>query len=349
MADMTVCDQRADDVQHHPAGELRRVVIHVVGGRDLHDFHSAEPLRGNGVNHLQGLARKETAGFRRSGAGRKSRIDGVDVEREINGLAAFPGHLQCDLRSLARAVHFDVLHGEDAGAAPLCDGGAGPVSVPTANADLHQILGMAIRQSHVVHVAVIPMRGAGAFVRGPKPRRRVHPLVHILLLDVDMAVDVDDADIAVDMRRNAANVRKAEAVVAAADDRKDAGRVDVRDGLGDLVEGLLDVSRDDENIACVAEVEFLIKVHTPVEPIAVVKCGDAAHGLRPEARARPVGRRGIEGDADESCFVVADLADVFAIGRLHEGIDAGEGWLMAAAEQRDIAIDHGVRCFQPQL
>ena len=62
----------------------------------------------------------------------------------------------------------------------------------------------------------------GAFMGGPEPGRRVHPLIHILLLDIDVAIDMDDADIAVDMRRDAAHIGKAEAVVAAADDGEHA-------------------------------------------------------------------------------------------------------------------------------
>ena len=46
-------------------------------------------------------------------------------------------------------------------------------------------------------------RRADAFMRGPEPGRRVHPLIHILFLDIDVAVDMDDADIAVDMGRDA--------------------------------------------------------------------------------------------------------------------------------------------------
>ena len=41
----------------------------------------------------------------------------------------------------------------------------------------------------------------------------------------------------------------------------------------------------------------------------------------------------VEGRADEGRFEIADLADVLAVGRLHEGVDAGEGRLMAAGEE----------------
>ena len=35
----------------------------------------------------------------------------------------------------------------------------------------------------------------------------VHSLIHVALLDIDMPIEVDDPEIAVDERRNAADVR----------------------------------------------------------------------------------------------------------------------------------------------
>ena len=123
----------------------------------------------------------------------------------------------------------------------------------------------------------------------------------------------------------------------------------MRHRLGHLVEGLLDIAGDDEDVAGVAEIELLVDVDAAVEPISVIERRDAPHRLRAEARARPVGRRRIERRADKGCLEVADLADVLAIGRLHEGVDAGEGRLMAAAEQRDVAVDDRVGRFEPEL
>src|SRR5690606_10846456 len=123
----------------------------------------------------------------------------------------------------------------------------GPVPVPSANSDLDQILGMTIRQTDIVHVAVVAMGGGGAFMRRPEPRRRMHSFIHILFLDIDVPVDVNDADVAVDVRGDAADIGKAEAVIAPANDREHARRVDMRYGLGDLIERLFDVAGDNEN------------------------------------------------------------------------------------------------------
>ena len=91
-----------------------------------------------------------------------------------------------------------------------------------------------------------------------EPRRCVHPLVHVALLDVQVSIQVDDPDAAVDVRRDPANVRVADRVVAAEDDREDSPADDERDGPVDLVEALLEVRGDHEDVAEVDEIEFLL-------------------------------------------------------------------------------------------
>src|SRR5689334_1684123 len=134
-------------------------------------------------------------------------------------------------------------------------------------------------------------------------------------------------------------------MIASANDGKHPRSVDMRDRLGHLIESLLDVARNDEDVACVAEVEFFVNIDPSVEPITVVESRDAAHSLRTEARSRPVGCGRVEGSAHKGGLVVANLANVFAIGRLHKGVDAGESRLMTPAKERDIAVDNGSRSF----
>ena len=52
MPKMTVRHKRAEDVEDDTASKLRCVVVHVVGRRDLNDFHATQAFSGNGVNHL---------------------------------------------------------------------------------------------------------------------------------------------------------------------------------------------------------------------------------------------------------------------------------------------------------
>src|SRR6185437_4380457 len=135
-------------------------------------------------------------------------------------LASLPSHFESDLGSLLGAVAVDVMHGKHTSATSLRYCSSRPVAVPAPDADLHKILWVAVRQPDVMHVTVVTVSRDGPLVRGPEPGRGMHPLIHVLFLNIDMSVDMDDADVAVDVRRDAPNVRKTEAVVASANDGK---------------------------------------------------------------------------------------------------------------------------------
>src|SRR5262249_494620 len=268
---MAMGHERADDIEDDAASQLRRIVVDVVGRRDLDGLHAAQSLSGNGVNHLQRFSWQEAARLGRAGPRREARIDRVDIERQIDGLATLPGHFESDLGGLFGSVSVDIMHGQHAGAAPLRHRGSRSVAVPAADADLHEVLWVTVREPDVVHMTVITMGGDGSLVRSPEPGCGMHAFIHILFLDVDVAIDMDDADIAVDMRRDPTDIWKAETVVAAANDGKHARGVDVRDCFGNLVEGLLDITRDDKDVTGVAEIELLVNIDPAVEPIAVVE------------------------------------------------------------------------------
>src|SRR3954451_2322169 len=106
-------------------------------------------------------------------------------------------------------------------------------------------------------------------------------------------------------------------MIAAADDWKYAGRIDVGDRLRDLAERLFNVPGDNENVPGIAEVEFLIEVDPSVEPVTIIECGNSTDCLRTKPRAGPVCRCGIEWCTDKRGFVLADLANVLAVGGLH--------------------------------
>ena len=103
----------------------------------------------------------------------------------------------------------------------------------------------------------------------------------------------------------------------------------------DLVEALFEIGRDGEDVAGVAERHLLAQVDAELVVVGRVERRDAADALRPEARAGAVGGAGIEGDADHRGVVFADVADVLDVGRLEEGVDAGEMRQLAAREGRD--------------
>ena len=66
-------------------------------------------------------------------------------------------------------------------------------------------------------------------------------------------------------------------MVAAADNREDAGGVDVRDRLRHLIERLFDVAGDHEDVADIAEIELLVEVDGAIDGVAVIERGDGPH------------------------------------------------------------------------
>ena len=182
-----------------------------------------------------------------------------------------------------------------------------------------------------------------------EPRGRVHPLVHVALLEVQVAVEVDDPDAPVDVRGEAADVRVADRMVAAEDDGENLLGREEGDRAVDLVERLLDVRRDDEDVSGIDEVELLVEVHGQLDGVSVVERRDPADRLGPEAATGPVGSSHVERSADDRDLVATDLVDVLDIGRLAECVDPGERGLRTARERRDRPVLHRGRRFESIL
>src|SRR5262245_19293813 len=241
------------------------------------------------------------------------------------------------------------MHGHDTGSAAASDRGARAISIPAANSNLHQVFRVAVRQADVVHVTMITMRVCRALVSRPEPRGGMHTLVHVLLLNVDMPIDVDDTDIALNMWRDPAHIGETEAVITATDYWEYARSVDVRDCFRDLTERFFNIPWYDENVAGIAEVKFLIEVDPSVKPVTVIECRDPADCLRTKARAGPVCGRGVKWGTDKRGLVLADLADILTVRCLHKRIYAGESWLVPATEQRNRSVAYELGSFQTKL
>ena len=178
----------------------------------------------------------------------------------------------------------------------------------------------------------------------------MHPLVEVGLLRVDVAVEVNDPEVAaVEVLRDGAHRRVADRVIAAEHDREGAARVDVTDGLADLVEGLLDVRRDGEDVADVADGDRLAQVDAELERVRTVERGDLADALGTEARARAVRGAAVVRGAEDRYVVRAALAHILEVGGLEEGVDAREVGQLAAAERRDRPIDDRVGALQAEF
>nr|WP_197946047.1 hypothetical protein [Phytohabitans suffuscus] len=177
----------------------------------------------------------------------------------------------------------------------------------------------------------------------------MHPLVEVGLLGVDVPVEVDDAQVAVEVLGHPAHGGVADRVVAAEHHRERARGVDVTDRLGDLVERLLDVRRDGEDVAEVRDRDRLAQVDAELEGVRAVQRGDLADALRAEAGARAVRGAAVEGRAEHRHVVLAAAAHVLQVGRLEERVDAGEVRQLAAAERGDATVHDGVRAGQAEL
>ena len=183
-----------------------------------------------------------------------------------------------------------------------------------------------------------------------EPRGGVHPLVEVGLLGVHVPVEVDDPEVAAaEVRGDAAGGRVADGVVAAEHHGERPAGVDVRDGLGDLVERLLDVARDGEDVAQVGDGDRLAQVDAQLEAVRAVQRGDLADALWAEPGAGAVGGAAVERGAEHGDVVLAAAAHVLQVRRLEERVDPGEVRQLAAGERGDAAVDDGVGARQAQL
>ena len=113
----------------------------------------------------------------------------------------FPCHFQGDFGRLLDPQALHVVHGQDRRVALASHLHARARHQPAADTNLDQI----------------GRRRIGN-IGGMEPGCAMHPLVHVCLQDVDVAVQMDDADVAIDVGRNAAHIGVADGVVAAQDD-----------------------------------------------------------------------------------------------------------------------------------
>ena len=125
---------------------------------------------------------KQATGLGPASAWDETGVDDVDIKRQVHRLCSLPGKFQRGLDDFLHADAFDIADGHHGGAAGPSDLHPGPRSLPPADTDLHEVR----------------CRSVGD-VCGVEPRCRVHPFVEIEFLSVDVAVEVDDADVPVDV------------------------------------------------------------------------------------------------------------------------------------------------------
>jgi hypothetical protein len=180
--------------------------------------------------------------------GHERRVEAVDVEGQPDRLGAVPGHLERPLGGLLDA-HLDAVgDGHDRGAALPADLDAGPGRLPAADADLHQVLRRHVGDVRGVEPGVVCIRSSRSVSWVSTCRSKwMMPRLPCRCWATPRTVGIADG------------------VVAAEHDRERAGLVDVPDGLGDLVERLLDVRRDGEDVARGRDGDRLAQVDAELE------------------------------------------------------------------------------------
>src|SRR5688572_17064846 len=110
----------------------------------------------------------------------------------------------------------------------------------------------------------------------------VHSLIHGCLGSVDVPIEVDDAQLALDMLRDRLRVRESDAVITADNDRKCPRVQNVRQPKINLIKGLLDIRWNHEDVASVSDRDLLEQIHAKIRTVLVVQSRYASDRLRAE-------------------------------------------------------------------
>ncbi len=251
-------------------------------------------------HHLR-LEHGDAAAFRRPGAGRVDRIEPVDVEADIGGPVADDGARLLDDRLGPLVVEF--LHVDDAHAAVMAEAPDIDIVDAAADTDLDRPLGI---EQPLLH-------------RPPERRAVMEFRAEIIVAGVAMGIEMDHADRAV--LGDGAEDRQGDRMVAARRDRHDPGGVDRREDGFDLAMRALELERFfDPGIAEIGDPAQRIGIDAGRLVDAPHQARLVADLARPVAGAGAVGHAAVERHADQPDI---DPGEVLAIGRSHEGRDAG--------------------------
>ena len=149
--------------------------------------------------------------------------------------------------------------------------------------------------------------------RPPHPRPVVVLLAEVAVPGVGVRVEVDDGDRAARSRRPEVGQRAG--VVAADQERDDAGLDDRRDGRLDRRVAPLGVAGHDRDVAVVDARQDVERLDVEVRVVRPEHHARGADGVRAEPAADPVRDAGVERDADDRDVDVLERPDVAAGGR----------------------------------
>ena len=262
------------------------------GGRDLDHVVAAEVDPGERAQQHERLVRQQPGDLGRPGARRERRVDHVDVERQERR--------------------------------PVSEPPADTVAV-VARADRAQLVALDQLEAHLARVAEVALRvQRPAHAREQRSLRRDHALLDraperravevllavVLVPGVRVRVEQNHADRLSGGGGVRAQLAQDDRVVAAQHERDRARGQHRREAVGDLravrsaLPGVMTRSPVVDDVQRAEHVDRHRRVVRPQQGRA------RADRLRPEARTRPVGRRGVERHADDGHVHSLQLARV---------------------------------------
>jgi len=290
----------------------------VVGRGDFDKIATDDIQPAEGANEFKDLDAGETADLRSACAGGVSGIDGVDIESDVDGLAAKCAQMalnegQTFFVKLLSRDHFDFVF-------------AGEVEIVFA-IDLST-------EAHLQDAAIHEK----TFFKGAAEGGAMRILAaEIFVPQVVVSVELDERDGAV-LFGDGAKDGETDGVIAAHANAADAGLEKRSDSLLDAEEGVFDGKRVYGKIAEVGYAIFGEGIYVEDGVPGADDGGLDADVARTEARAGAIGGAAVERDADEGDLELFGLWDV---REAHEGGDAGEASILQSVE--------GVGMWQPKL
>ena len=84
----------------------------------------------------------------------------------------------------------------------------------------------------------------------------MHSFVHIHILHINMAVDMNDADVTLYMRCDSPHVWVTQAMITTTNNRERARTEDMGNGLANLIKGFFDIAGYHKNISSITQFKF---------------------------------------------------------------------------------------------
>jgi FtsP/CotA-like multicopper oxidase with cupredoxin domain len=315
----------AKQLEEKIGGEERREFAVVVGRRDFDEVGTDDVKTVEGANKFENLRAAEASDLRSAGAGSESRIDGVDVQSDVDRFAAECRQVALHRSHALGVKFFGVDHADFVG--------AGEVEIAfgvdlTAQADLQD---PAILQQ--------------AFLEGAAERRAVRILAaEVFVPQIVVGVELDQADGSV-LFGYSPQDGQADRVIATNAQAANSGVENGRDSLLDAAKGVFDGKGIDREIAEIGDAELGEGIQLQNGIPGTDDRGLGAHIARTETRTGAIGGAAVKRHADYGdvqLFGLGNVRETQESGDAGEaGVREGIGGLRMRQTKRAAGLRHG--------